>query len=250
MEEVTISEFLGWYVGDGCISVGRYSEFTLTGDLSEEIDFYKRFVIPSFNKIFSNILKKPVPLKKYKSNSVCGIYLFDKAFVNYLIIKYGLKEGKKLNISLPNSIKRKSEKIGFLRGLFDTDGSIYFGRSNFKPKKPSFCNKYHYKPRIKLGMISSIMIHQVHGLLTDLGIKSRIQKPYQKSKREKVFFSLVIDTDKDVLRFIDTIGFRNPKHSTKVDVWLKFGFCPPYTKIEQRKLIILDKLSPYSFYSN
>lgn len=31
-----LAEFIGWHLGDGCISITkRYSEFTLTGDLKE-----------------------------------------------------------------------------------------------------------------------------------------------------------------------------------------------------------------------
>ena len=71
-----LAEFLGWHIGDGCISItDRYSEYTLTGDIIEEYTFYENIVLPTFNKLFQNQLNKKVELKKYKSNSVCGIYL-------------------------------------------------------------------------------------------------------------------------------------------------------------------------------
>ena len=61
-----LAEFLGWHLGDGCISVNeRYSEYTLTGDITEEYPFYKEVILPSFNKIFRNNLKKNVELKRY-----------------------------------------------------------------------------------------------------------------------------------------------------------------------------------------
>jgi hypothetical protein len=250
MIKVTIPEFLGWYVGDGCISVGRYYEFTLTGDIIEEFEFYKKTVIPSFNKLFFNELCKPVTLKEYKSNSVCGIYLFDKKFVNLIIKKFKLNPGKKINISVPFIIKTKKDKIEFIRGLFDTDGSIYFGKSYFKPKKISFCYKYHYKPKIKISLISKKIIETVHIFLEELNIKSKLQKPYQNKINENIIYSLVLDTDEAIFRYLNKIGFRNPKHLTKIQVWKRYGFCPPYTTIKQRNDIIIGKISPFYYYQS
>lgn len=248
MRNVSIPEFLGWYVGDGCISVGRYYEFTLTGDLVEELEFYENIVLPSFNKLFSKKLSKTISIKKYKSNGVCGIYLFDKKFVKTIIKQFKLIPGKKKNIIVPSIIKSKNDKIEFIRGLFDTDGSIYFGKSYFKPKKISFCYKYHYKPKIKISLISKEIIKKVYFFLEELEIKSKLQKPYKNKKNENFVYSLVLDTSDSIFKYLSIIGFRNQKHLTKIQIWKKFGFCPPYTTIKQRKDIILGKINPYSFY--
>ena len=35
------AEFLGWYMGDGCISItNKYYEFAFSGDIKEEFIFY------------------------------------------------------------------------------------------------------------------------------------------------------------------------------------------------------------------
>ena len=40
-----IAEFLGWHVGDGCLSITkRHYEYTLTGDITEEYPFYKEVI--------------------------------------------------------------------------------------------------------------------------------------------------------------------------------------------------------------
>lgn len=244
-----IAEFLGWHIGDGCISINkRYSEFTLTGDLTEELPFYKEVIIPTFNRLFSKSLKKPVNLKKYKSNGVCGIYLFDRSFVDHLQNKFHLPSGKKINIQVPQALTTDNQKRCFLRGLFDTDGSIYFCKSNFKTKNESFFTIVHYKPKIKLATISKSLIRQVHEMLQSLGFSPRLLKPAKQKERENTVYGVVLDTNKDTKMWIDTVGFRNPKHLTKVHLWEKVGFCPPYTTLKDRRRMLREDISPLGFY--
>ena len=101
-------EFLGWHVGDGCISVTKKrNQYTLTGDLTQEFPFYKKVISPSFNKIFLEYLDSPVILRKYESVGVCGIYIFNKKFINMLKENFDLPVGKKLNIQIPKIIRTK-----------------------------------------------------------------------------------------------------------------------------------------------
>ena len=153
-----LAEFLGWYFGDGCLSAkgGKY-QFSITGDLKEEFQFYEEIVVPAFNQLFGNDLKRKVSTRKYLSVGVCGIYVSNKGFVNILQERFNLKSGKKLDVNLP-PLETTEQKKAFLRGLFDTDGSIYFGRSHVKTKKPTFSNTYHYKPTIKFATISKTLI--------------------------------------------------------------------------------------------
>ena len=246
-----LAEFLGWYVGDGCLSVNsRYSEFTLTGDIVEEYPFYENVIIPTFNNIFKKTLKKSAILKKYKSVGVCGIYVFDKSFVSFLQKEFKLKSGKKLDISIPSIIKTEEQKKSFLRGLFDTDGSIFFCKSNFKTKKYSFYNHFHYKPKIKLGTISKNLIKQVYDMLTELDFSPRYYKPRKQRENENVMYDVVLDINKDTERWIKEIGFKNMKHLSKIHVWEKFGFVPPKTTLSERIKMLNGDIDPLSFYKD
>ena len=246
---IKISEFLGWHIGDGCISINeRYSEFTLTGDITEEIEFYNKIICPSFNKIFKIQLKIPTVIKKYNSTGVCGIFLFDKEFVKFLLNNYNLKKGKKLHVEVPDIIKTNCQIKAFIRGLFDTDGSIYFCKSNYKTKRRSLYTIFHYKPKIKLASISQQLIGQVFELLQGIEIPCRLQKPIQQRKNEYHIHSIIIDTIKGVEQFLKKIGFRNPKHNSKIEIWIRFGFCPPNSTLKQRKQILNNLLNPLKFY--
>ena len=243
-----IAEFLGWYFGDGCLSTknGKF-QFFLTGDLKEELEFYNNIIIPRFNQLFGSELKSPVKIRKYSSVGVCGIYVFQKDFVKNLQKKYNLLGGKKINVNLPR-LKTKEQKKCFLRGLFDTDGSIYFGRSHFKTKNPTFCTQFHYKPTIKLATISKEIIDYVYILLKELGFSPRLYKPTKQRPHENTIYPIVLNLKEDVNRWIDEVGFLNPKHNTKVRLWKTFGFCPPYTTIKERVQMLNGKISPRTYY--
>lgn len=244
-----IAEFVGWHIGDGCISINsRYSEYALTGDIIEEYPFYTTIVLPTFKKLFSSFFKKEITIKKYKSNGVCGIYIFDKKFVEFILNKTGLKNGKKINTQIPDIIKTRNQKIAFLRGLFDTDGSIYYCKSNYRPINESLFSIFHYKPKIKLATISKTLIDQVYRLLCYLGFSPRIRKPAKQKINENMMFGVVLHRKNDTKRWIEEIGFKNLKHLTKVHLWKKFGFCPPNTNLNQRIKMLKGELNPLTFY--
>lgn len=244
-----IAEFIGWHLGDGCISTkGNRFQYSLTGDRVEERSFYENVIIPTFNEIFEDNLRKPINLRSYKSIGVCGIYLSDKKFVNFLQDKYNLIGGKKIEVKIPSFEKMNYVK-SFLRGLFDTDGSIYFSRSHFKTKKESFFTIFHYKPKIKLATISENLILTVYQMLLDLGYYPRLRKPARQRINENIMYGVVLDLKADVNKWINEIGFKNEKHVSKIKLWQKYGFVPPYTKLKDRNLIIDDKLDPLSYYS-
>ncbi len=243
-----IAEFLGWYFGDGCLSTkGGRNQFFITGDLTEELQFYQEVIVPTFNQIFNNEIQRKAQLRKYPSIGVCGIYVFDKKFVQHLIKTFQLKPGKKLFVTIPH-FETIEEKKYFVRGLFDTDGSIYFSRSHFKTKKPTFCNTFHYKPTIKLATISQNLIDYVYLTLKEMDFSPRLYTPRRQREHENIMYSVVLDLKNDVSRWIEEIGFLNHKHNTKIEVWKKFNFCPPYTTIKDRIKILKGEVDPNSDY--
>jgi intein/homing endonuclease len=242
-----VAEFLGWYVGDGCLSVSHnHYEFTLTGDLTEELDFYNQIIVPRLSILFVN--KISINLRKYPSVGVCGVYIFNKGFTQYLQNTFGLNMGKKTNIRIPKIIQSREQKISFVRGLFDTDGSIFFCRSNSKTKKITFAQKYHCKPKIKLTSISKVLIDEVNHLLISLGFSPRLYRPSKRRENEHTTHFLVLDTKANVEKWLNEIGFNSSKHNSKILVWQRFGYCPPFTTILQRRLILDRKLDPKTLY--
>ena len=229
-----LAELLGIHIGDGCISrTKRYAEYYLGGDITEEREYHDSWVGPLFNKkIMQPVLQKNVIYKEHPKVGVYGFYIFNDKLVSFFE-KLGIKAGTKLPIEVPVEIRtNKRLTKRFLRGLFDTDGTIYFDK-NRSCKHP-----INNRPTIKLGGVSRELISQVYCMLKNLGLHPRLTKPY-KGKRDKNFVhGVLIYRKEDINYFIKQIGFKNTKHSTKWEIFRLKGYCTPYTTINQRKVLL------------
>ena len=65
----------------------------------------------------------------------------------------------------------------------------------------------------------------------------------------KVAYNVEVSGGINVRKWFSVIGSNNPKHITKHQVWDQFGFCPPYTKVAQRKKYLSRELNPNLFYN-
>jgi hypothetical protein len=232
-----IAEIIGMHIGDGCISVNkRYSEYYLGGDLIEEREYHDKWVTPLFNKkIMIPLYNKKVNYKEHPKVGIYGFHIFDKKIVE-LFKSFGITSGSKINIRIPLKIrKNKGLYKRFLRGLFDTDGTIYFNKNTSK-KKP-----INNQPVIKLGTVSKELCLQILDLLKKEGLHPRLKKPYKGKKDKNKVYTVVIYRRGDINFFINNIGFKNPKHYTKWRIYKKFGFCPSKTTIKKRYEILKKK---------
>ena len=119
-----------------------------------------------------------------------------------------------------------------MRGLFDTDGTIYFDKNR------SAKIKLNNRPAIKIGTVSERLSNQIFNLLIKMKFHPRKTKPYQGKRDKNKVYSILIYRKNDIIKYIDEIGFKNPKHYTKWLVFKKQGFCPPYTTLDERKKIL------------
>ena len=231
-----LAEIIGIHLGDGCISkTTKYQEYAINGDITEEREYYDNHVLPIYNSnIFKPILGKEIIAKNYEKNGTYGIYVFNEKIVSFFE-QLGIKSGVKLDHEIPDCIlKNKRLWKFFLRGIFDTDGSIYFNK-NYSVKIE---NRKHNRPRIKLGMTSKKIIKAVRFMLEELGYNI-YQKPSYKGKKDKnAVHSIMIQRKKDIERFIKEIGFKSSKHLTKWQIYKIKGYCPPNTKLKERYQII------------
>jgi intein/homing endonuclease len=232
-----LAEIIGIHIGDGCISVNkRYKEYYLGGDISEEKDYHDQWVAHLFNKkIMLPLAKKEVVYKKYPSIGIYGFYIFDSRIVDFFK-ELGIGNGPKINILIPNEITRDVLLVKrCLRGLFDTDGCIYFDKNR------SAKLMKNNQPIIQLGSVSQGLIKQVFILLKKMNFYPRLRKPYLGKKDKNPVHKILIYRRKDVIRYINEIGFKNPKHYTKWELYKKFGFCPPNTKLVERREMLKQK---------
>ena len=228
-------ELMGISVGDGCLSITkRYKEYAVLGDMTEEKEYYESHVVPLFNEIvMMPLLNKKIVGKTYPTMGVFGFLVFNPKIFNFFT-NLGFKTGPKTNMKLSDIVTKAKPHLqrAFLRGLFDTDGSIFFEK-NYSAK-----HEKHNRPKIKLGTTSKIMKEQIKQMCSGLGIKVFDKKPHKGKRDKNIMYELVIYRKSDIEKWIKDIGFNNPKHKTKVEIWRNLGYCPPKTDIATRKAIL------------
>lgn len=229
-----MAEIIGIHIGDGCMSINnRYKEYYLGGDLKEEKEYHDKWVSLLFNKkIMIPLYNKKIRYKEYKKTGVYAFYIFDSKIVDFFM-KLGIPPGPKIHMGVPDKI-RNNRKLAkrFLRGLFDTDGNIYFDKSR------SIKKGINNIPEIKLGTVSEKLINHIFEILIGLGFHPRKKKPYKGKRDKNVVHTLLIYRKDDIRRYINEIGFKNPKHYTKWLLYEKYGFCLPHTSLEDRKYLL------------
>lgn len=229
-----LAELLGIHIGDGCISENkRYSEYYLGGDLIEEKEYHDNWVGPLFNKkIMNPLFNKNVNYKEHPKVGVYAFHIFDKKLVDFFK-GFGICSGSKMNVYIPKAIISNKKLLKrFIRGLFDTDGSIYFEKSyTSKDRKNNH-------PIIKIGTVSKKLAEDVYNSLKILGLNPRVKRPHKGKKDKNPVYSVLIYRKSDIEFYINEIGFKNAKHYTKWLVFQKLGYCPPNTTLKERKDLI------------
>lgn len=164
----------GYLVGDGCLSAGNTILFSNIGD--SILDNYKRIMIDKFK--VKNIV--------HRKNSYDYV-ITDKYLKEYLS-KIGLKNNLSYDKEVPFEIFKCSKSVvaAFLRGLFDTDGTVNNATVSFSS-------------------VSYKLIHQVQMLLLNYGIISTIKKHNTKSKFGVCYMLSIGSTNINL--FMDNIGF-------------------------------------------
>jgi hypothetical protein len=242
-----IAELCGATMGDGWICSSEKS-FFLAGDPTEDKDYYDKHI----SRLVKDILNIDIVPKSFPYWKVYGVGIYKKENIKKLL-SYGLKKGKKVDkVFIPEWILGEGEScfFSFLRGFFDTDGSIFCQR-DYTKYASKHDSKYHVNIRIRIGSISPLIIDQIYDQLQKFNLKCtkrRLHKGFKNNRNNHDVYILEVNNSKWVKDFFDRVKPANPKHQTKYKVWKKFGFCPPKTTLIQRKEIIKNKLSPYKFY--
>ena len=158
------------------------------------------------------------PTMKHMSGGTYGFSFGSKAISSYLTGCIGLPSGRKpLDFCIPKIIEQDPVlKHHFIQGLVDTD----FG----------FCLKKRYKEKYYYPVIcfcskSEILTIMVHNELKKKGFK--VTKHYRsKSKDPRVRrgftirYRFDINGHKELLKFIDIMKLRHPKHIQTYKYWI------------------------------
>lgn len=176
-----LAEFFGIMLGDGHVS-----HFQVIVSLGNKEEKYTKYVRSLVIRIFKTKAKISLRSTGYRD-----VYLGSVAITSWLL-KEGLVFNKvKSQVDIPRWIFKKPEFVKrFIRGIFDTDGSIYKLRFGIQI---SFSNK------------SQPLLQSLHKLLFKLGYSPSAVNA------DRVYLTKI----PDVKRFFAEIQPKNQKHQTR-----------------------------------
>lgn len=206
-----LAEETGASIGDGFVSNKKF-EYRLKGNKENENDYYVNFVKPMFKELYN----VDVNIKEYEAT--VGFELYSQAIWEFKTKVVGLPIAPKTNIRIPPILKINNKDIlsSLIRGLFDTDGSIYF-RSQGK-------NKAYY-PVLSITTISKNLAEDVITVLKILGFNPNIYVNSKITVRcPKIRYSVVLYGYSNFMLYKKLINTRQPKNIAKLKAWEeKFG---------------------------
>lgn len=199
-DSIELAEFYGVMLGDGnshrtkSYKRGTYM-IRIVGDARLDRDYLLGYVKP----IIENLFDISVRVGHFKGSNAIFIESHSRELVNFLE-KKGFKPGNKIknNLEVPNWIKENPSFLKVcLRGLYDTDGSVY---------KITNQNSYQFC----FTNCNQFLLRDVRDSLLKLGINcSKI------SKNEDIY----ITKKSELRKFLKVIGFSNNRHLNKIKMW-------------------------------
>jgi len=208
----------GVFAGDGSINVRQIKNdyyLKCVGNPQDEKLLYKNIIGPKFKNVFGF-----TPTFKYHdSKTTYGFTVFSKALITYLNTFIGLPIGKKYESLRIPKVFLSDEKyiISFMRGLFDTDGSICFKKRY---------RSYPYYPVICLSSSSETLARDVAKILKKLDFKIMELYNYKViDKRIERGFTVIsrieLNGRYNLILWNQKIGFFSPKHLKKINKYWK-----------------------------
>jgi intein/homing endonuclease len=232
-QDEAIFELVGALLGNGYIYYKPpHHHIEISGNATEDRLYLENYL----SKLLQNLVSKEIHMYEHhdKKGKSIRLTVYSKELVTYFINEIGIVYGKK-KAEIAEIPKRLLEaewdktKL-ILRGFADTDGCLFFGQKGTYQK--------HSYPMIEIRSASSKLLNQFQHLLRSHGFTPRLRSV--KSRYMSKASYLYLSGKKQLLEWIDEIGFSNIKHLTKYQVWRKIGYCPPRTTLRERLKILTE----------
>lgn len=196
-----LAELVGAILGDGNIlaykkgkKIGVYN-VNISGDLEKDKDYHINYLKNKFKRVFNLEAKEILP----KTHNERFLAVYSKELVEFLGT-FGLMPGDKIKnqSTIPKWIFNDENYLkSCLRGLIDTDGSIFrMSNKDFRLMRISFTN---YNKKLLMDTRDSFILLGFHP---------------SKVISDKQFF---ISRKTDISKYLKDIGFSNKKHIDRLN---------------------------------
>ena len=197
-----LAEEIGIHIGDGHLSSNRY-RYKLFGN-QDESEYYENFVAGLYQRLYNIKVRLE---KRERDGNIIGFEFCSKPIWTFKTKTIGLMTGRKDYVTVPNLILNSNPLIwrAFIRGLFDTDGNVYFqSRYGYK----------NYYPLISLSSKSKELCKTTCEILVKIGFKAN----YYTTRNEAV---VQLYGYENILKYAKEIGWHNTKQLNKFLDWKK-----------------------------
>jgi len=201
-----LAEMMGALIGDGCISRyktkdGRVRTFLLySGHSDNDVYYYEKIVNPTFEKEFGT------GGRLYKRKNTKSLLFWvgnEKAIAFFLGLGFPLgKKSKNLRV-MPSISKDTTLMKACIRGIFNTDGSIY---RRYSKKYSGHSKVYANYAVIQFKMKSKILLQQLRNFFKGINFN-----PNRISKVNDVYV-LRLTSQNDIHRFMFEFSINHPHH--------------------------------------
>lgn len=220
-------ELIGALFGDGHIKYFQekycYYGITISGNLTEDLDY-----LIYLQRLIQSITELNPSLNKRKKYHVAYLNLNNKKLLDFLVktckLPYNQNKRKSHVPQIISRCNNNPQLSSFVRGLTDTDGTLIFGKKG--------CYKRYEYPVIEIKNSNLLLLEDTKKILKKIGFAPKIRKSGLND------YCLYISGKKNLEKWIQEIGFSNPKHKTKYLIWKRFGEGLPKTTIKERYLLL------------
>ncbi len=212
-EKITdnLAEETGLHIGDGTMNFYKIRKkikgsYALRGHRFDDRLHYEKIIKPLYQKLYNlNISLRDMP-----STGVFGFQKWSDSLVNFKKDILKLPLGKKINIQIPNQfILKPSLTLSVIRGIFDTDGTLYL-----EPKRGKLY------PRIEIGTISKNLADQLFHLINKLDIRATNYSYVPKIANWHIVYKISVRGEHMLNKWIQKVSPHNPKHLQKYQYFI------------------------------
>jgi hypothetical protein len=200
-----LAEFTGIIIGDGCL-YRKQNLIMITGNIKEDSLYYENIR----NFIYKIIKKKPkIRVGGRGLRLIMKNKDFFNFFYNYLEMRY---EGNKTyTVVIPSLILKNLEFTkSCLRGIADTDGSIF---TSNKPGSPNY-------PSIEITTVSKNLAFQIRNILEKIGYRATLRWYDPKNDVQVRTYKIGLNGWLMLKKWYYDIGFSHPMKMKKLKVIL------------------------------
>ncbi len=206
-----LSEFVGAFIGDGCMTEyprkdrpSTYQSIQFTGDWSKDFSYYQKIILSIILQNFNYAGR----IYHRKDNTVR--YFIKRKEVIRFLLGLGYKFGPKANsVFIPESIlNNKSMSLACVRGIFNTDGGFYKRYSRkYKNHKKLYSN--YNVAQIKSN--SKKLLEQIKYILNRENINSN------KIIKDKNAYVFRITNQNEIKKFVSKVGMNHEYHKRRIN---------------------------------